>query len=308
MRRFSSICSSAYRLRQRHQQQTSGFRLLSSLTAEHGLLSAQPLACHSSSVGQRSYSNQVPPPPKKNLFENFFDNVREELKRNKELQEQKNVLDAKIKEMAESQALKDARAKFEVVEKETVKSSELVKKKLDDLRDQMSKMIAEVQKTDAGKKISEAGEAVLKKTREAAETIEKTAQALGDTAVYQHVSSSMKTVKDEIDQIADVRMYSRPEELHMRTQQFSSTDPSNRQFEPNTEATGMQLHKDSRWYQSWKSFSENNAYFNTGQTVVSEVLTEITKVDPGFEKTEWLRFVEKQIIPNVLEAKIRSNF
>lgn len=67
--------------------------------------------------------------------------------------------------------------------------------------------------------------------RLAAEHVEKIAEKVGDTEVYKQVSSvsyvllywylnvneshldfsqSMKTVKDEIDTITDVRMYSRP--------------------------------------------------------------------------------------------------
>lgn len=40
---------------------------------------------------------------------------------------------------------------------------------------------------------------------------------------------------------------------------------------------------------------------------VSEVLTEIAKVDPAFDKHEWLRFCEKEMIPNILEAFIRAD-
>lgn len=43
------------------------------------------------------------------------------------------------------------------------------------------------------------------------------------------------------------------------------------------------------------------------QSEVSEVLTEIAKVDPSFEKHEWLRFCEKEVIPNILEAFIRGD-
>lgn len=39
---------------------------------------------------------------------------------------------------------------------------------------------------------------------------------------------------------------------------------------------------------------------------VAEVLTEINKIDPAFEKTEWLRFCERDIIPNILEAFIQE--
>lgn len=38
---------------------------------------------------------------------------------------------------------------------------------------------------------------------------------------------------------------------------------------------------------------------------VSEVLTEIAKVDPSFDKVEWLKFCEKEVVPNILEAMIR---
>ena len=42
--------------------------------------------------------------------------------------------------------------KFEIVEKETLKSSEVVKQKIEELSDHMKKMVHEIQKTEAGKK------------------------------------------------------------------------------------------------------------------------------------------------------------
>ncbi|KIH56716.1 Tim44-like domain protein [Ancylostoma duodenale] len=204
----------------------------------------------------------------------------------------------------------------EIVEKETLTSSEVVKAKLEELSEQLTKMIKEVQKTEAGKKMTAAGTEALKQARLAAEHVEKIAEKVGDTEVYKQVSTSMKTVKDEIDTITDVRMYSRP----------------------GIEATGVTLHKESKWYAGWKKFSEENAYFNKlldwkiryeesdnvavrlmrgiterlssvfgSQNEVSEVLTEIAKIDPSFDKAEWLRFCEKEVIPNVLEAFIRGD-
>jgi hypothetical protein len=38
-----------------------------------------------------------------------------------------------------------------------------------------------------------------------------------------------------------------------------------------------------------------------------EVLTEIAKVYPEFEKHEWLRFCEKEMIPNILKAVVQMN-
>jgi import inner membrane translocase subunit TIM44 len=43
------------------------------------------------------------------------------------------------------------------------------------------------------------------------------------------------------------------------------------------------------------------------QSELSEVLTEIAKIDPSFDRTAWLRFCEQEVIPNVLEAWIRGD-
>ncbi|CCD71993.1 putative mitochondrial import inner membrane translocase subunit tin-44 [Caenorhabditis elegans] len=279
----------------------------------------------------RDYSN---PAPKRGFLNNLIDNVRDEMQKNKELQEHQQQLKARMQELNESDALKDARKKFEIVEKETLKSSEVVKQKIEELSDHMKKMVHEIQKTEAGKKMTEAGAEALKQARKAAEHVEKVAEKVGDTEVYKHVSTSMKTVKDEIDNIADVRMYSRPEALTKRTDGFDLE--KERVVEANDSATDVTLHKDSKWYSGWKNFSESNTYYHklldwkikydesdnmavrmmrgvtekigsvfSGQNEVSEVLTEIHKIDANFDKQEWLRFCETKIIPNILEAFIR---
>lgn len=107
------------------------------------------------------------------------------------------------------------------------------------------------------------------------------------------------------------------------------------------EATGVELHKDSRWYQSWQNFKDNNAYVNKifdwkmkydesdnpvvrasrlvtdkvselfgglfSKTELSEVLTEICKIDSNFDKNQFLKDCEQDIIPNILEAMIRGD-
>ncbi|KAJ8040296.1 Mitochondrial import inner membrane translocase subunit TIM44 [Holothuria leucospilota] len=107
------------------------------------------------------------------------------------------------------------------------------------------------------------------------------------------------------------------------------------------DATGVVLHKDSRWYKQWKEFSENNQVFTKivdlkmkfdesdnvlvrasravtdrvsqllggmfSPTEMSEVLTEILKIDPSFTKESFLKMCEQEIIPNILEAMIRGD-
>jgi import inner membrane translocase subunit TIM44 len=43
------------------------------------------------------------------------------------------------------------------------------------------------------------------------------------------------------------------------------------------------------------------------RTELSEVLTEIVKMDPNFEKEQFLKECERDIIPNILEAIIQGN-
>ncbi|KAK6051400.1 Tim44-like domain protein [Cooperia oncophora] len=204
-------------------------------------------------------------------------------------------------------------------------------------------MVHEIQQTEAGKKMTAAGAEALRQARVAAEHVEKIAEKVGDTEVYKQVSTSMKVVKDEIDNITDVRMYSRPEVLKKRTEGFTDTF-ANRTVEANEEATGITLHKESRWYAGWKKFSEENVYFNKlldwkiryeeSDNIAVRLVRGVTEristvfgehcaatrmkcqkysakllkvIDPSFDKAEWLRFCEKEVIPNVLEAFIRGD-
>ncbi|KHN87159.1 putative mitochondrial import inner membrane translocase subunit tim-44 [Toxocara canis] len=275
---------------------------------------------------------------RRNFITKLIENVKEEFQKNKELQENKKQLDQRLRELNDSEALRDARRKFELVEQETMKSSQIIQAKLSEIKDHMSNMITEIQKTEAGKKLSAAAEEALKQARIAAESLEKAAEQIGDTQIYQNVSQTMKVVKKEIDDIADVTMYSRPEHLKMRSVAYSTSAYAERVVEANPDATGIELHKESKWYAGWKEFSEKNAYFNkildwkirydesenvairmirtvtdritsvfTTKSEVAEVLTEITKIDPKFDKVEWLRFCEREVIPNVLEAFIRGD-
>jgi len=93
-----------------------------------------------------------------------------------------------------------------------------------------------------------------------------------------------------------------------------------------------------RFYQSWQNFKDNNPYFNKvldwkmkydesenpvirasrlltekvsdimgglfQKTELSETLTEICKLDPNFDKVQFLKDCETDFIPNILEAMV----
>ena len=111
--------------------------------------------------------------------------------------------------------------------------------------------------------------------------------------------------------------------------------------EKSREATGVELHKDSKWFSSWQNFKDNNPYVNKifemktkldesdnplmrasrlvtdkvtelfggmfTKTELSEVLTEICKIDPNFDRQQFIKECETDIIPNILEAMLRGD-
>nr|XP_039322022.1 mitochondrial import inner membrane translocase subunit TIM44 isoform X2 [Saimiri boliviensis boliviensis] len=229
---------------------------------------------------------------------------------------------------------------LKTMESETVRTSEVLRKKLGELTGTMKESLHEVSKSDLGRKIKEGVEEVAKTAKQSAESMSKGGEKLGRTAAFRALSQGVESVKKEIDDsvLGQTGPYRRPQRLRKRTEFAGEKFKEEKVFEPNEEALGVVLHKDSRWYQQWKDFKENNVVFNRffemkmkydesdnalirasraltdkvtdllgglfSKTEMSEVLTEILRVDPAFDKDRFLKQCENDIIPNVLEAMI----
>lgn len=184
----------------------------------------------------------------------------------------------------------------------------------------------------------EIGAGIGKSARGAAETITETGQRLGKTGAFQTISQTAAAVKQELDQGGiDSRVYQSPSKLRRRVETFADA----KVVSPDTESLGIELHKDSKFYQSWQQFKENNPYVNKfmdwkikydesdnplirasrtltekvsevmgglfQKTELSETLTELCKLDPSFDKVQFLKQCERDIIPNILEAMIQGD-
>lgn len=179
-----------------------------------------------------------------------------------------------------------------------------------------------------------------KSAKGAADTISEGGQKLGKTGAFQAISQTAAAVNQELAPTGiHGYVYRPPQKLRKRVEvdiaeQFKSV-------QANTEATGIELHKDSKFYESWQNFKDNNPYMNKvldwkikydesdnpviratrlftdkvseivggvfQKTELSETLTEICKLDPNFDKVQFLRECEADIIPNILEAMIRGD-
>ncbi|XP_048831805.1 mitochondrial import inner membrane translocase subunit TIM44 [Brienomyrus brachyistius] len=278
---------------------------------------------------------------RKGFLGEFLDNIKQELGKNKEMKENIRKFREEAKRLEESDALKQARRKYKTIESETVKTSEVLKQKLGSLSETVKEGLEEVSRTDLGKKVMEGMEEAAKTAKRSAETVSKSGEKLGKTGAFKAISQGMETVKKEID-MGQSGPYRPPTQLRKRTD-FSSKagGAASKVFEANEEAMGVVLHKDSKWYQQWKDFKDNNVVFNRffemkmkydesdnafirasrvvtdkvtdligglfSKTEMSEVLTEILKVDPNFDKDSFLKQCEQDIIPNILEAMIRGD-
>uniref|UniRef100_A0A672YXR5 Tim44-like domain-containing protein n=1 Tax=Sphaeramia orbicularis TaxID=375764 RepID=A0A672YXR5_9TELE len=290
---------------------------------------------------QRRYLSGERGGGRKGFLGEFLDNIKQELNKNKEMKENIKKFREEAKKLEESDALKQARRKYKTIESETVKTSEVLKKKLGNLSETVKEGLEEVTRTEIGKKIKEGVEEAAKTAKSSAETVSKSGEMLGKTSAFKAISQGMESVKKEIGDLGHTGPYRPPARLRKRTE-FSSkaSGDGSKVFEANEEAMGVVLHKDSKWYQQWKDFKDNNMVFNRffemkmkydesdnafirasravtdkmtdligglfSKTEMSEVLTEILKVDPSFDKDSFLKQCERDIIPNILEAMIRG--
>nr|KAG5699542.1 hypothetical protein BaRGS_033738 [Batillaria attramentaria] len=274
----------------------------------------------------------------RNFIQQVIDNIRQDFQKNKEMKESLKKFREETQKLEESEALKKAREKFDNIEAETAS----VRKTFGDIKGKVSETVEELQKTELLKKGRVIGEELGKTAGKAADTLSKSGEQLSKTAAFKTMSEGVKAVKQEFDDVtlSRARHYRAPEKLKKRTE-LARIVREERPIQADDEATGMVLHKDSRFYQSWQNFKDNNQYVTKlfdlkmkydesdnvmiratrvftdkmGQmfgsmftkTEMSEVLTEICKIDPDFNKEQFVRMCEREIIPNVLEAIIRGD-
>ncbi|XP_046749160.1 mitochondrial import inner membrane translocase subunit TIM44 isoform X3 [Diprion similis] len=291
----------------------------------------------STSIHMRLYSN---PARRPNFFSQFVENIKQEMQKNKEMKESLKKFREEAEKLEQSDALKSARQKFQSVESEANKSSEVIKEKLDHLKEKVQGVLEEASKSEIGKKAGQLGEEITKSAKDAAETISEKSQAIGKTGAFQTISQTAEAVRKEFDQQGmQGRVYVPPKKLRKRKEVPDIVDE--KPVEANEEATGVELHKDSKFYQSWQNFKDNNPYVNKvwdwkmkyeesdnpmirasrlltdkvtdvmgglfQKTELSETLTAICKLDPSFDKVKFLRDCETDIIPNILEAMVRGD-
>ncbi|KAJ7308207.1 hypothetical protein JRQ81_008726 [Phrynocephalus forsythii] len=273
---------------------------------------------------------------RKGFISGLVDNIKQELAKNKEMKENIQKFRDEAKKLEESEALQEARRKYSQINRH--------KPSVDPSLWFRPQSLDEVGKSDLGRKIKEGVEEAAKTAKQSAESVSRGGEKLGRTAAFKAISQGVETVRKEIDEsvLGQTGPYKRPERLRKRTEFAGERLKDERVFEANEYVLGgptvlrggVVLHKDSKWYQQWKEFKDNNVVFNRffemkmkydesdnaviratrvltdkvtdfvggifSKTEMSEVLTEILRVDPNFDKDRFLKQCENDIIPNAM--------
>lgn len=280
------------------------------------------------------------PSNKKGFVGKFVDNIKQEIAKNKEMKENLKKFREEAEKLEHSDALKKARQKYQTVESEASRSTEILREKIGTFREKVQEVFDEASKSDIAKKAGHIKEELSKTAKDAADTISESGSKISKTSTFQTIAQTAQAVKREMDQNSSLssHVYQAPSKLRKR---IDVSVDSLKDIKPNEDATGIELHKDSRFFQSWQNFKENNVYVNKvldwkirydesdnamvrasrfvtekvsdavgglfQKTELSETLTAICKIDPNFDKSEFLQQCENDIIPNILEAIVRGD-
>ncbi|EDO32515.1 predicted protein, partial [Nematostella vectensis] len=277
------------------------------------------------------------------LFGKFIQNIKEGIERNKEMQENIKKFQKEAKKFESSETLKTAKSRFEFVEKVSAKFSSTARSISGTMSTKVSQMYEDLTASDTFKKSKEASEELTKSAKDAASKVQEQTEEITKTGTFKTVSKGFKVVKEELvdEELKQSRPYQTPAELRRRTAvNMNQTEIKEKRIEANEDATGVVLHKDSKWYQQWKEFKDNNpvvtSLFNLkmkydesdniviratrvvtdrltdvfsdvfSQSEMAKTLSEITKIDPQFNKDRFLQECEFEIIPAVLEGFLQG--
>uniref|UniRef100_A0A1B6L4L1 Uncharacterized protein n=1 Tax=Graphocephala atropunctata TaxID=36148 RepID=A0A1B6L4L1_9HEMI len=125
---------------------------------------------------QRCYST---PSRRPNFFSQLIDNIKQEMAKNKEMKESLKKFREEAQKLEHSEALQKARQKYQAVESEASKTSEVFKESLGSIKDKVQETLDEVGKTDLAKKAGQFREELGKSARGAAESISESGQKIG---------------------------------------------------------------------------------------------------------------------------------
>ncbi|KIK08862.1 hypothetical protein K443DRAFT_671921 [Laccaria amethystina LaAM-08-1] len=289
---------------------------------------------HSSSRQQ----NELPKSP----FQTFVDVLRDELRKNQELQDNVKQLQGDVDKFQDSEAMKRARAAYERARlTSSIKENPRLRAAAEELKktgvkvgDAVTEALKTMEESEVMRAISRASSAV-------SSTIEKSTEPIRNTAAYKTLS---ETLVDALDDSGSAKHagFEEKEARRLRRQKRLVKAGKNafgsNHLAANPEAgSSLVLHKDSPRQEAWNKLKETNpilrslgelrqAYDQSENPVVSsmrsvtqtvgswfdenetaQVMRMMKVLDPAFNRESFERELREYIVPEVVDAYLSAD-
>ncbi|CAH1757111.1 12850_t:CDS:2 [Entrophospora sp. SA101] len=269
-------------------------------------------------------------------FAKFFETIRIQIQKSKELQDNVKLLQDQAGQLGESESLKKAKEIFikakEGAESTTTTGSEKIKQSMNVIKKSTEKIGNSISDT-----LKEVGETqFVKESKEKISTftdkVSSTTEPIRQTKVYTNIRDTLKeTVGDDMPYGGFV-----DKETRRKIKENTVTNPDGtnvRAVKPNPE--------DSPWKESWKNFKESNTFFQGlykmkrnyedsdnifisytraftdsvsdtfgsffQENETAQAIAQFKIIDPRFNTENFLKEARNFLIPEITEAKLKGD-
>ncbi|CAG8477591.1 16843_t:CDS:2 [Funneliformis mosseae] len=278
-------------------------------------------------------------------FEKFVETIKEQVQKNKELQQNVKLLQDQAGQFGESDALRKAKEVYtkakEGAENTTTLGSEKLKKSMDEIKKSAEKIGSTVSET-----IDKVGETPFvkdskEKISQFSEKVSTTTEPIRQTKVYTNIRDSLKETVGN-DSMVYGGFVDKETRRKMKEEAIKSNIGSRRVVETDPEAgSSIVLHKDSAWKESWKKFKDTNPivqgifsikrnYEDSDNTFIAytraftdrisstlgsifeenetaQAISQLRMIDPRFNLEEFMKEAREYIIPELMEAHLKGD-
>ncbi|KZP30586.1 TIM44 subunit of mitochondria import inner membrane translocase [Athelia psychrophila] len=262
-----------------------------------GARASQAAGFHSSS----SRRNELPKSP----FQTFVDVLRDELQKNRELQDNVKQLQGDVDKLQDSEALKKARAMYERARLTTmIKENPRLQKAAEDLRDTGLKVGDAVSEALKTMEESELMRAISRASAAVSSTISTSTEPIRQTVAYKTLSETIVDAFDDSGSAKHAGFEEKEERRRRRNARLAKAgrgggmSPGGQRQAANPEAgEALVLHKDSPRQEAWNRMKETNpllqqfatwreAYDESENPVVSSVRSVTSTIGSWFDENE----------------------
>ncbi|KAH8871817.1 Mitochondrial import inner membrane translocase subunit TIM44 [Schistosoma japonicum] len=263
----------------------------------------------------------------KGFIQSLIEKVKEESSKDTELKENIRRFREETAKLEQTKELRSVREFYKKIEKEM--PADTVDKVRGTFQSVKNKIRNDAQNLAQNETLRKGVESLSK----AGEHVRDATKSLGETDFVKAAIKSVEVLEKELESDRS-KMYQAPSILKTRSEISGKSE--DRIMQPDSESSGVVVHKDSKWFTAWQDFKENNPYvqrffdlkanyeesdhlivrslrFVTDKVSslfggfkstneLQEVLDEVTKMDPSFNLESFIRYCRFVVIPNVLEV------